>query len=270
MPKLEVLVSTFGAAGLRRMLESDPPHVEGVRYLVCCQNPSGEDVLPAAEALHSRGDTDVLFFKDRGLSRNRNHSLDMSAAPYLLIMDDDVRLEASGLEEIIRCFDERPDLDFMALRVETGDRGRRAFPPSGHKLHRPWRCYHTISFEIALRRSSVEAGHFRFSILAGIGAPRLGSGEEELFLHRMSKAGLHGEYLDIQLGVHPAPTTSDRSALLPEVVRAKGAVMRVLRGPLRALLRLPLEAKRSKMPFFKALRHLVEGYVYSIKHRREL
>ena len=270
MPKLEVLVSTFGAAGLSRMLENDPPHVEGVRYLVCCQNPDGEDVLPCAEALHARGDTDVLFFKDRGLSINRNHSLDMSAAPYLLIMDDDVKLEAAGLEAVIRLFDARPDLDFMAVRVKTGDKTRRAFPPAGYDLSKPWRFYHTISFEIALRRSSVEARRFRFSPLAGIGAPRLGSGEEELFLHRLSKAGLHGEYADIQLGEHPGPTTSDRSALRPEVVRAKGAVMRVLRGTVAALTRLPIEASRSKLPFFKALRYLAEGYVYSIKHCREL
>lgn len=270
MPKLEVLVSTFGAGGLRRLLDNDPPHVEGVRYLVCCQNPNGEDLLPFAEALHARGDTDVLFFRDRGLSINRNHSLDMSAAPYLLIMDDDVKLEAAGLEAVIHHFEARPDLDFMALRVETGDKTQRAFPPAGHYLSKPWRFYHTISFEIALRRSSVEAGRFRFSPLAGIGAPRLGGGEEELFLHSLSAAGLHGEYVDVRLGVHPGATTSERSALLPEVVRAKGAVMRVLRGPVAALTRLPLEAARSKLPFFKALRYLAEGYVYSIKHRREL
>lgn len=270
MPKLEVLVSTFGAAGLRRMLESDPPHVEGVRYLVCCQNPEGEDVLPAAEALHARGDTDVLFFKDRGLSRNRNHSLDMSAAPYLLIMDDDVKLDASGLEALIRCFDERPDLDFITLRVETGDARPRAFPPAGHNLRKKWRRYSAISFEIALRRSSVEKDGLRFSTLAGIGAPALGCGEEEIFVHRLIKAGLRGEYTGIRLGVHPGATTSERSAVRPEVVRAKGAVMRVLRGAFEAAVRIPLEAKRSKLPYFRAFRYLTEGYFYSLMHRKEL
>lgn len=270
MPRLEVLVSTFGASGLERALSQEWPRVEGVRYLVCCQNPEGDDLLPAAEALHRRGDTDVLFFRDRGLSANRNHSLDAAAAPYLLVMDDDLRLSAEGLRAIIDTFDSRPELDYMTLRATTGDKAPRVFPPAGHDLGRPWRFYYTISFEIALRREALERAGVRFSLLAGIGAPVLGCGEEDLFLHALRRHGLRGEYSGIFIGTHEGPTTTERSAMSPAVARAKGAVMRKTRGSVAALLRLPVEARRSKLPFFRALRHLAEGYLYSIRHRREL
>ncbi|MDE6277183.1 MAG: glycosyltransferase family 2 protein [Muribaculaceae bacterium] len=270
MPKLEVLVSTFGASGLERALAQGWPHVEGVRYLVCCQNPEGDEVLPAAEALHARGDTDVLFFRDRGLSANRNHSLAAAAAPYVLIMDDDLRLSADGLRAIIATFESRPEFDYLTVRAETGDRRERVFPPAGYDLRRPFRFYNAISFEIALRREAIERLHLRFTLLAGIGAPMLGSGEEDLFLHKLRRRGLRGEYSGIFIGTHEGPTTTEHSAMKPEVVRAKGAVMCMTRGRLGALVRLPLEAHRSQMPFFRALRYLGEGYVYSLKHKKEL
>lgn len=270
IPELEVLVATFGEAGLRRALEQDWPRVEGVRYLVCCQNPGGEDLLPAAEALHSRGDTVVLFFRDRGLSLNRNHCLDAASAPYLMIMDDDLRLSAEGLEAVIALFRSRPDLDYFTTFAEVPDHTGRRLPPPGHDLARPWPRYWAISFEIALRRSSLERVGARFTPLAGIGAPYLGAGEENLFLHRLVRLGLHGEFSGILIGVHDHPTTSERAALDPAVARAKGAAMRVLRGNLAAAIRLPLEAHRSALPFFRALLYLSQGYIYSIIHRREL
>lgn len=270
MPKLEVLVATFGAAGLRRALAREWPCVEGVRYLVCCQNPDGDELLSVAGALHDRGDTVVLFFRDRGLSVNRNHCLEAASAPYLLIMDDDLTLSAEGLRGIMETFDSRPDLDLLTVHADLAFSGRRQLPPPGHDLARPWPWYWAISFEIALRRSSVEKAGVRFSTLAGIGAPVLGAGEENLFLHALLKKGLCGEYSGILIGCHDHETTSEREALNPAVVRAKGAVMRITRGSFPALLRLPLEARRSQMPFFRALGNLAYGYVYSIKHHKEL
>lgn len=270
MPKLEVLVATFGAAGLRRALAQDWPQVDGVRYLVCCQNPDGDDLLPAAEALHDRGDTVVLFFRDRGLSLNRNHCLRAASAPYLLIMDDDLRLSAEGLKELIAIFETRQELDYVTVYAELACPGRRQLPPAGHDLSRPWPCYWVISFEIALRRSSIERVKAAFSPLAGIGAPVLACGEENLFLHSLMRKGLRGEFSGILIGEHDHETTSERELLNPGVMRAKGAVMRITRGNLAALVRLPLEARRSGQPFFRAFGSLLRGYFYSIKHRREL
>lgn len=270
IPKLEVLVCTFGAAGLRRCIACEWPHVEGVRYLVCVQNPGNEDILPPAGELHDRGDTLVLFFDDRGLSANRNHALDAASAPYLAIMDDDLKLDASGLELLIREFESNPDVDLITTYADIDEDSPRRLPPAGHDLNKPWPFYWPVSFEIAVRRSALERSGVRFSPLAGIGAPRLGAGEENLFVHHLLKAGLKGRYSGIRIGHHDHPTTTVRAALDPATVRAKGAVMRIMRGNIEALVRIPLEAHRSPMPFFKALRHLAEGFIYSIKHRREL
>lgn len=270
IPELEVLVAAYGVAGLRRILSRDWPRVDGVRYLVCCQNPDGDNLLPEAEALHDRGDTIVLFFRDRGLSRNRNHCLDAASAPYLLIMDDDLDLSADGLAAVIAAFDANPELDFLTVYADLAVPGQRRLPPPGHDLRRPWPFYWPISFEIALRRASVDRVGARFSLLAGIGAPVLAAGEENLFVHSLLRGGLRGEFSGIRIGAHDHETTTEREALNPGLLRAKGAVMRITRGSLAALVRLPLEARRSRMPFMKALGSLVRGYIYSIKHRRDL
>ncbi len=270
IPELEVLVAAYGVAGLRRILSRNWPQVPGVRYLVCCQNPDGDDLLPEAEALHARGDTIVLFFRDRGLSRNRNHCLAAASAPFLLIMDDDLDLDADGLAAIIAAFVADPALDFLTVCADLAVPGSRRLPPPGHDLSRSWPFYWPISFEIALRRASVESVGARFSLLAGIGAPVLAAGEENLFVHSLIRAGLRGVFSGIRIGVHDHATTSEREALNPALLKAKGAVMRITRGSLPALVRLPLEARRAEMPFIKALGALVGGYLYSIKHRRDL
>ncbi len=109
-----------------------------------------------------------------------------------------------------------------------------------------------------------------FSEIAGIGAPYLTAGEEQIFVHRLLETGLCGRFIDAVVSHHRGTTTSVRSASKPGVVRAKGALMRIERGFLPALVRLPVEARRSPVAFFKALVYLCQGFAYSIRHRKEL
>lgn len=244
------------------------PSLPDVRYLVCCQNPEGLDLTEAAERLTARGDTDVLFFSDKGLSRNRNHALDAATAPYIMTGDDDLSWSADGLQRIIAEFDADPSLDIITVRTELPN--KRVYPPDGHDLRLPARFYSALSAEMAMRRASVERHGLRYSVLTGIGAPYLGCGEEELFMHHALECGLKGRFIDVVAVHHPGDTTSVRHRGKPEILRAKGALMRVLRGNTGALLRLPLEAWRAPIGFYRALLYLCQGYIYSLKHRKEL
>lgn len=267
--RLEVLVCTFGHEGLERVAHMAAPRVDGVAYTICCQNPDKDNIERQLSALAGRDDMTVHIFNDRGLSLNRNHAFDIATAPYLLISDDDINHYPDGLKAVIETFDCNPTLDIATFRAAMPE--KRVFPDSEHKLNKPFRFYNAISFEIAVRRSTLLSHPgLRFSPLAGIGAPRLGSGEEDLFVHHAVRTGLDCRFFPIEILEHPGLTTSVRAGMKPSVIRAKGAVMRIIRGNLPALLRLPVEAYRSPVNFTRALYHLSQGYIYSIIHRKQL
>lgn len=260
--KLDVLVCTT-AKRLPSIDIGGWPQIAGVRYIISCQNP---EELPIF--FTCRPDIELHEFANRGLSVNRNQAFSLAKAPYVLIADDDTSFRADGLHKIIGTFDKNPALDYITFYSEQPE--KRIYPPDGHDLAKPFPHYSPISFEIALRRESIERIGLQFSPLAGIGAPYLWAGEELFFLINARKKGLIGIFCNFTVAIHPAETTSVHSASKPGVIRAKGAVMRISRGSLTALTRFPIEAMRSEAPFFKAFKYLMQGYLYSIKHRKEL
>jgi len=266
--KLEVLIATFGRDGLMRVNGMNPPRIAGVRYLVCCQNPDGTDLSDVAAPLLERGDIDLHYFSDRGSAVNRNHAFDLASAPYLLLADDDLRYTPEGLHAVIDTFDSHPELDLATFRAIMPD--RRTHPTTEHDLSRPYRFYSPVMIEIAFRREALERIHLRFSPLTGVNAPRLGAGEEDLLVHHALKKGLKGCFFPIDIVEHPKSTTALRMGSTARVLRSKGAALRIIRGNFSSLIRFPIEALRSDAGFFKAMYYYLDGYIYSIKHRKEL
>ncbi|MDE6135191.1 MAG: glycosyltransferase, partial [Muribaculaceae bacterium] len=207
-------------------------------------------------------------YADRGLSVNRNHSLNDATAPYVLISDDDLEYSPEGLMAVIGRFDADPDLALATFRSAT--QAERVFPPDGHDLAVPFRNYYAISVEIALRRDAVERFGLRFSPLAGIGAPELIAGEEDLFVHHAIISGCRARYFDIMIARHAGSTTAERQSGRPELVRTKGAVLTVVRGVPGSLMRFPLEAARCGGPWLRNCGLLLGGMFYALKHRQEL
>lgn len=263
--QLQILIATFG----RRIEGIDPqrlPQLDGVEYLISCQNPDGLSL--DTSRLDARDDIKIYFFADKGLSVNRNHLLDLATADYIQISDDDLTYRAEGIAKLVETFTFDPDIDIVTTRAEVP--GKRVFPLDRHNLDKTVRFYHPISFEIALRRKSLADSGIRFSPLLGIGAPYLLAGEEDVFFTHCLRADMTGIFRNITVSVHPGATTSERSATVPGVIRAKGACMPFMRGYFAALIRLPLEAHRAKVPFLKALAYLCQGYLYYIRHRKEI
>lgn len=266
--KLEVLIATYGRDGLQRVAAMNLPAVDGVRYLVCCQNPDGLDLSDAAAPLLERPDLRLHVFADRGSAINRNHAFDLASAPYLLLADDDLRYTPEGLRTVIDTFDSHPGLDIATFRAIVPDKIFR--PERECDLSERVRFYSPIMIEIALRREAVERIHLRFSPLTGVNAPALCGGEEDLLIYHAKRKGLRGRYFPIDIVEHPQPTTLTRLASSPRLLRSRGAVLRIIRGNIGSLLRFPLYALRSDAGFFKAMYYFLDGFVYSIKHRKEL
>lgn len=255
--KLQVLVSTYGHEGLARVREMTLPHVPGVGYLVVCQGERCDSGI-------ARDDVDVRFIDGRGLSANRNAALDMATAPVVLIADDDLHYTATGLKHVMDAFDRDAALSLAAFMHEGAD--ARTYPPAECDLRpsRPGRRHYPYSFEIALRLGDVRRHNLRFSELAGINAPFLGAGEEDLFVHHALEKGLRGRFIPKVVVRHPGHTTVMRTPT-PAVARARGAVLRIL-YPRTALLRMARLALTHGVPW----RHMWQGWLYAGRHRREL
>lgn len=257
-----MLVTTADRVGRMAPL----PAVEGVRYIVSVQDPHFKLTPEALEALE-RPDVDVRIYHDSGLSVNRNHALEAATADIVMVADDDLIFHPDGLHRLIELYEQDAELDWVTARAEMPE--NHIYPPDGWNLEKTYRFYVPTSFEMSFRRVSLPAD-MRFSTLAGIGAPYLGAGEDDLFYHHARKAGLQGRFADIRVVSHTGPTTDEHSAATAAFVRTKGAMMYVMRGFWPGLIRIPLEASRSRLPFFEAMKELVKGFVYGIKHRKEL
>lgn len=163
MTKLEILVVAYGR-DIEKADASRWPKLEGVRYVVACQNP--EDLELDTSHLR-RDDITIHFFADKGVARNRNHCLQLATAPYVMLFDADLTIEGRGLPKIIEAFDTDPSLDYLATRSIVPK--HVVFPPDGHDLSIPVRFYAPISFELAFRRKSLVDNNIHFCELSGLG-----------------------------------------------------------------------------------------------------
>lgn len=265
-PTLQVLICTFGAEGLRRVAAMALPEIEGVGYLVSCQDPSGE--VGGDGILPQRSDIQLFIHKDKGLGLNRRHAMEHATGEFVLLADDDLVYDAAALEAAMGIMKGHPGLDIFAFRYSGAD--DKIYPPGEHDLGTPYKNYNITSFELAFRRGAVERIGVRFSTLLGVGAPYLTAGEESVFLEWCLQAGLRGRFFPLTIVAHPGETTGFRAQTRPGVIRSTAAHIRIKYGVGEGLLRCILLARRLPVGFFKAFRYAVEGMVYSIRHDREL
>lgn len=218
--KLQVLICTMGAEGIRRVADAGHPRLDGVEYLVCWQLPDADYPVPA-ELM--REDFTILKHASRGLSRNRNFALASASAPYCLIADDDVVYNPQQLPEIIAVFDRDPQLAVATFEYSGSD--AKHYPDRRFDLRRAPKGYYVSSIEIAFRHKPIVDADIRFNENFGIGA-RFPSGEEDIWLHDALKNGLKGEFFPIVIANHNGISTGVRSEGSKQAIVTKGAVFR--------------------------------------------
>ena len=244
-PILQVMICTYGMDGLRRIANASHPRVEGVEYLVSCQN-AGDENFTLPEELR-RDDFRIAFTSTRGLAVNRNICLAMTTSPLLLISDDDADYTEEGLKSVINAFRKNPDADIIAFRYASAS-AHKFYPEKSVSLDKPPKGYFVSSIEIAIRRESV-IGKVWFNEYFGVGST-FPSGEEDIFLRECLDLGLKGIYIPATIARHDGPTTSEKNLMLPTRPQTKGAVFLRLHPrdwPLRmvahALREIPLWRK---------------------------
>lgn len=234
---LDVLISTYGRGGIESVAAATLPRVVDVRYVVSWQSPDGE--LPLAL---QRDDIKVVTLDGRGLSRNRNNSIEASTADICLIADDDQIFYPDGLKALIDAFSRHPEMDVALVKVDLPV--KKQYPSEETPIVRGRfpKGYYVQSQEIAFRRTSLPPGPW-FDTRFGLGAERYLCGEEELMVDDLLRAGLNCRFLPIIASAHPDYTTAYSSSALAGVQQASGAVIARLH-PLSWPLRVPLKAWR--------------------------
>ncbi len=219
--RLQVLICTLGADGIRRVCASSHPEVDGVRYLVSWQQPDGHVDVP--EEIKKRNDFEVVVSATRGLSRNRNVALDAASAPLVLISDDDVSYTAEGLERVLKAFEDRPETDLITMQYESSDNPKKYVRGEADLRCNP-RGYYATSIEIAFKLGRLRGAGIRFDERFGIGAEFI-AGEEQILIDDALRAGMRCLYVPGVICRHDGSTTSDRHFYDPAYIATKGAVI---------------------------------------------
>lgn len=271
--ELEILISTSGEARLRRLSEMNLPRTEGVGYVISCQCP-GDSALTVPCSLQ-RPDIKVVFTPTCGVALNRNNALRYATAPVCLIADDDVTYTHEAFSIVLDTFRNNPGLD-IATFMYTGPEGttEKVYPSHPFHLSRPTKGYYITAFEIAFRLASVKERGIWFNENFGVGNPRFGAGEEDIWIYDLLKAGLNGWFFPHIIAIHNhCHTTGIRLMNSPAVLRAQGAVITRL-YPFTALPRVLLKAWRvsraSETPLSACLSHLLYGWYQATLHARTI
>lgn len=260
MTKLEVLISTCGS--LERASKMILPKIDGIRYIISCQSAP----CPIHSSLN-RDDISIFFTPTTGLSNNRNNALLHSSAPYVLIADDDLIYYSDGLKKIIQTLEENPDVD-IALFMFDGEK-KKKYPERVWNLSNPYKNYNVSSIEIACRLSKLRKMEMQFNQHFGLGAPKLKSGEDSLFILNAKKKGLKLVFFPITICKHPDETTAIKRQTDSGVLMAEGAIIQ-LAYPYTSIPRVVLKAKRTRGNIIRNAYYLFGGLIYGLLHRKKL
>jgi len=206
MATISLLIATIDA-GIRkvdRVLLEPRPEID---YYISHQV-TGELFRKIPESLKTRSDVQISQIKGRGLSRNRNHLLDIAMGDLALLADDDARYRMEYFETLRRIFAENQDIDVACFKIATpeGYPEYKEYSEESFLLNYTSRHY-ISSLEVAFRLSTVKKMGLKFDERFGAGSEYVTYGEEAVFIHDCIKAGLRVKYFPEYIVEHSAEST---------------------------------------------------------------
>ena len=267
MMTLNILISCYNDS------VSDVPEIflsprDDVRYIVSHQvSPDYADAHPklSDEIASAFGRTDVVYssFIGRGISRNRNHSLDALVAflrdeaallhethlshgghlydskavgdvyiknQLCVLADDDVRYADTMPDLILGLFDRMPDADVICGKIETpsGQPEFKDYPPASHRVVKvPVYGFYFSSVEVSFRLAPVLAAGIRFDERFGLGSDLWPEGgEDPIFLSDCLSAGLRLVYVPEYVVIHPYLSTGKKGKTIRKAQMLEAVAVR--------------------------------------------
>lgn len=221
--KLQVLVSTIGAAGIARLAAQTWPGDAGVERIIVWQHPEGQ----VPQSLQ-RPDTRIILCPSRGLSASRNRALAEASAPWALLSDDDVSFMPGQLSTLAAVLERTPDADIAAIRADI-EGSTKVYPTERMSLSVLPAGYWLSSIELAIRPQRWREAGMTFRTEFGLGSGVFESGEEDVMRTDALKRGMRMVFIPVEAGRHAGPSTGMRRER-PPYWFAKGGVARYMRG----------------------------------------
>ena len=180
-----------------------------------------------AEDLRSLGAV-VEIMEGSGLSRSRNRAIDLAAASYCVLVDDDCTYENNAAETVERIFYNYSTIDIVSLQAKSTDGNPFRDYHCNIFRHNLYTILNAASIEIAFRRTIFEASKIRFDTRFGLGG-NFKSGEENILLSDFKRAGYNVFYIPINIVTHVSDQYS-QSYDDDDLVTSKGAIVRRIFG----------------------------------------
>lgn len=127
-------------------------------------------------------------FAERGVGLSRNNALFRATGDIVLFSDEDIILNSSYADMILKEFAACPSADMILFNVKV-DKRRSTYRHADHKRVRWYNYGRYPTYCIAARTKKLHSANISFSLLFGGGA-RYSNGEDSLFLHDCLKKGL--------------------------------------------------------------------------------
>ncbi len=231
---IEILLSTYneGIAKVPNVLLSPR---NNVKWLISFQYSEDIFIKQIPPSLYLRDDVTLIPFEGKGLSQNRNMALAHATGDILLLADDDATFKQEYFDNIFQTYLEDNTVDIVCFQALTHD-GKELHPYPNYSFfyQNTPRGYWYNSQEITFRRTSQVP---QFDTRFVINAPKLGCGEEEVFLWHAHKKGLTIRYIPKVIVETDANTSRQSFFTDKRLQRAKGGVLCIMHGPLGAFLR---------------------------------
>ena len=247
--KLNILISTYNQ-GIDNVEKNEAIKRHDNEYKVSHQVTDEKyEIIPASL---KRNDIDVMQSRGRGISKNRNMSIDMASGEICLIADDDVTYLQLGLEKILAEFKKDPNLDVLVGQIQTpsGQPQYKKYPQHEKRLG-----YASIggvsSIEIAFKLRSIRDNNIRFDERFGIGSNMYSRGEEIIFLGDCIKKRLKVKYFPIPFVCHEYQSSGKKCVYNEEDAKYYGALLMRIFGKFAYLLLVVIWIKHHK--YFKAI-----------------
>lgn len=235
--KLSVMICTLNE-GIERVPSILLPFRKDVEYVVSFQYTSQDKLMLLPSVLKDRKDVRIVTWHECGLSRNRNHALDVATGDVLLVSDDDCIYKNEYFDSIIKAFKENVDADILLFQTHLSNGSDvKSYPSFVFDYPHVPKDYYPMSVEMAFRRNSIDRIQLRFNTNFGLGATYLCAGEEDVLLHDAVERGLKVRYVPSTIVETDADTTGLHFMDNACMQRTKGAVFYYLFGFVGACFR---------------------------------
>lgn len=267
--KLEILISTYGPEGMRRMARPGAlPQADGVGYLISWQRGGCDENVPQPLL---RTDIRIVIAAGRGLGANRANCLIHARGEWCLIADDDLVFDIDAIKRLLQKVDATPGLDFVLARSSGPD--NKIFPLEEYPVFPLRRRHFVTEFEMLVNLGAVRRANINYNPNFGAGSKVYTAGEGAVFMYEMRRKGLKGRYFPITIVEHPGLTTSERIAMDCGVLKSVGVAV-ALDYPFTGVLRIPLVGYRRWRRFGgslpRAILELYQGFIAGLLRKSAL